>query len=72
MKNQLLMAFLFEVAVAQCQWEVTDSSAAGPFVLTETLDLLPKFESVPSFLSDYYDQHRVLQDQKDLPFIIFF
>lgn len=44
MKNQLLVAFLFEVALALCQWAVTDRSAAavhtrriaGPHPLTET------------------------------------
>lgn len=41
-------------------------------MLTQTQDLMPKFESAPSFLSYYYDQHGVLQAQKGSSFYYFF
>lgn len=76
MKNQLLVAFLFEVTLAPHQWEVTDRSAvavharcvAGPCLLTETAGLVAKIWIRSSSLLCYYDQYGILQAKMDLFF----
>lgn len=78
MKNQLLVAFLFEVTLAPHQWAVTDRSAAavharcvaGPCLLTETAGLVAKIWIHSSSLLCYYDQYGILQAKKD--FLIYF